>query len=299
VIITVTNLTATVTLGALTQTYDGTPKAVTTSSSPSNIPTLTSYSGINPTVYTSSSNAPTNAGSYLVSALTTNSIYNGSGVGTLTISQLTPSIVLTGSTNNPYNGYPWSFNASVTPDWMPYSITYNGSQDPPSTSGTYSVVGTIAADSVNANWSNASTTSSMTIYDPVSSWRVSTFGTSNNSGNAADTASPYGIGLNNLQAYTFGVDPTQPVTTPLLSISNSGSNTLTLSFLARPAGSGAGYSCLTRYYNLEATTNLTNSNSWTPVAGYSNILASNQIISLSTNTSSGPKWFYRLKAWLQ
>ena len=297
--ITVTNLTTTVTLGSLTQTYDGTPKVITTSSSPSNIPIVTSYSGINPTVYTSSSNAPTNAGSYLVSSLTTNSIYNGSGVGTLTISQLAPLISLSGSSNNPYNAYPWTFNASVSPAWLPYTITYNGSQNPPSTSGTYSVVGTISPDSLNSNWNTATATSSMTIYDPVSSWRQSTYGTSNNSGSAADTASPYGIGLNNLQAYTFGVDPTQPVATPLLSISNSGSNTLTLSFLARAAGSGTGYSGLTRYYNLEATTNLTNSNTWTPVAGYSNILGANQVISLSTNTSSSTKFFYRLKAWLQ
>ena len=299
VVITVTNLTATVTLGALNQTYDGTPKAVTASSSPSNIPVATSYSGISPTIYPASSSAPTNAGRYLVNTLTTNSIYIGSGSGTMTILPITPSISLTGSTNNPFNGYPWTINASASPAWLPYTITYNGSQDPPSTSGTYSVVGTISPDSLNSNWNTATATSSMTIYDPVSSWRQSTYGTSINSGNASDTASPYGIGLNNLQAYTFGVDPTQPVATPLLSISNSGSNTLTLSFLARAAGSGTGYSGLTRYYNLEATTNLTNSNTWTPVAGYSNILGANQVISLSTNTSSGTKFFYRLKAWLQ
>jgi hypothetical protein len=299
VVITVTNLTAMVTLGALNQTYDGTPKAVTASSSPSNIPVATSYSGISPTIYPASSSAPTNAGRYLVNTLTTNSIYIGSGSGTMTILPITPSISLTGSTNNPFNGYPWTINASASPAWLPYTITYNGSQDPPSTSGTYSVVGTISPDSLNSNWNTATATSSMTIYDPVSSWRQSTYGTSINSGNASDTASPYGIGLNNLQAYTFGVDPTQPVATPLLSISNSGSNTLTLSFLARAAGSGTGYSGLTRYYNLEATTNLTNSNTWTPVAGYSNILGANQVISLSTNTSSGTKFFYRLKAWLQ
>ena len=299
VVITVTNLTATVTLGNLTQTYDGTPKAVSVSTTPSNIPIATTYSGISPTIYPASSSAPTNAGSYLVSALTTNSIYNGSGSGTLTILPITPSIVLTGSSSNPYNGSPWSFNASVTPAWIPSTITYNGSQTAPSAVGSYSVVGIIAADSVNANWGTASTTSTMTIYDPVSAWRVATYGTSINSGNASDTASPYGIGMNNLQAYTFGVDPTQPLTGPLLSISNTGNNTLTLSFLARAAGSAPGYSGLTRYYNLEATTNLTDPNSWSPVAGYSNILGSNQVISLPINTTGGPKWFYRLKAWLQ
>ena len=73
---------------------------------------------------------------------------------------------------------------------------------------------------------------------------------------------------------------------------------MTLSFLARAAGSGAGYAGLTRYYNLEATTNLTNS-SWVPLAGYSNIQASNQLVTITNNTSVASKLFYRLKAWLQ
>ena len=104
--------------------------------------------------------------------------------------------------------------------------------------------------------------------------------------------------MNNLQAYTFGVDPTTPSRAPLLAISNAGSKNVTLSFLARAAGSGAGYSGLTRYYNVESTTNPTNS-SWFPVAGYSNIQASNQMVTVSTNTSGASRLFYRLKAWLQ
>ena len=157
---------------------------------------------------------------------------------------------------------------------------------------------TVSADSVNSNWRSTSATASMTIYDPLSSWRQAFFGNSSNSGQGADNASPYGIGLNNLQAYTFGVDPTLPLTGPLLSISNGNNNSITLGFTALASGSGAGYSGLTRYYNLEATTNLTNA-SWSPLPGYSNIPGSNQVISLSTNISSGIKWFYRLKAWLQ
>ena len=108
-----------------------------------------------------------------------------------------------------------------------------------------------------------------------------------------------GNGLNNNANYTFGINPTNPATSPLLSISNESNNSLTLSFTAQAAGPGPGYSGLSRYYNLEATTNLTNSNAWNPIPGYSNILGSNQVISLSTNASNGPKWFYRLKAWLQ
>jgi hypothetical protein len=159
----------------------------------------------------------------------------------------------------------------------------------------------LASNAASSNWNSSLTSGTLVIYDPVASWRSNYFGTVNNDGTAADNASPYGIGLNNLQAYTFGVDPTQPLTGPLLSISisNGNNNSISLGFTALAAGSGPGYSGLTRYYNLESSTNLTNSNSWNPVPGYSNIPGSNQIISLSTNTSNGIKWFYRLKAWLQ
>jgi len=129
-----------------------------------------------------------------------------------------------------------------------------------------------------------SNTGVLNIYDATSLWRQAYYGTTSNSGNAADTADPYGTGLNNLRAYTFGVDPTTPSRAPLLAISNAGGSNVTLSFLARAAGSGAGYSGLTRYYNVESTTNPTNS-SWFPVAGYSNIQASNQMVTVSTNTS--------------
>jgi len=275
------------------QVYDASQKAISFSVSPTNaLPVAITYSN---SLYPSSTNPPTNTGVFAVSASVLNSNYSGSNSTLLTISPVTPVITIS-TTNWPYNGSARSVSTAITPTGIPVSVTYAGLSNAPSLAGSYPV---LASNTASSNWNASSTTSLMTIYDPVSSWRVSTFGTSNNSGNASDTASPYGIGLNNLQAYTFGVDPSQPVTTPLLSISNSGSNTLTLSFLARAAGSGAGYSGLTRYYNLESSTNLTNSNSWNPVSGYSNIPGSNQVISLSTNTSSGTKFFYRLKAWLQ
>ena len=283
---------ATITFSNTNQIYNGMAKPVSYTVSPTNaLPVVITYSN---SLYPTSTNSPTNAGVFAVSASVVNSNYLGSNRALLTISPLTPVITIS-ATNWPYNGNARSVSTAIIPTGIPVSITYAGLSNAPSLAGSYPV---LASNSSSSNWNAASATSSMTIYDPVSSWRQSTYGTSSNSGNASDTASPYGIGLNNLQAYTFGVDPTQPVTVPLLSISNTGSNVLTLSFLARAAGPGPGYSGLTRYYNLEATTNLTNA-SWIPVSGYSNILGSNQIISLSTNASIGPKWFYRLKAWLQ
>jgi hypothetical protein len=155
----------------------------------------------------------------------------------------------------------------------------------------------LASNAASSNWNASSSNGVLLINDPTASWRQAYYGTTSNSGNAANGALS-ASGLNNLQAYTFGTDPTRPSTNPLLVISNGSNNSITLNFLAKAAGSSPGYDGLTRFYNLEATTNLTNA-SWSTVNGFSNITASNQTVILSTNTSGGLKWFFRLKAWLQ
>ena len=295
VIITVKGLSAVVTPGGLTQTYDGTPKSISATTAPSNLPVSITYSNAG---YPVSGNAPTNAGSYSVMTTVTNSSYTGSTNGTLTIAPATPLIAISGTTNAPYNGAAHSVSASIAPNFIPVSVTYNGSTTPPNAVGIYTVLASNAADALGSNWVASSATSTLNIYDPVAAWRTSYFGTTSSVGLSSDNATN-GNGLNNLQSYTFGVEPNQSVSNTLLMISNTGSNTMTLSFLARAAGSTSGYSGLTRYYNLEATTNLNDSTSWSPVSGYSNIQGLNQVVALSTNTSGGTKWFYRLKAWLQ
>jgi hypothetical protein len=281
---------ATVTISNTNQTYDGTAKAVTATASPiAAAPLSVTYSNRS---YAVSANPPTNAGSYTVVGSVTNTGYTGSSTATLTISPAT-ALINFSNTNQPYNGYARSVIVNTTPGNLQTTLTYNGSPNAPSAIGSYPLLAVV--NDPNYLSSNSGT---LNIYDAASLWRQAYYGTISNSGNAADGASPYGTGLSNLQAYTFGMNPTQPLTNPLLSISNAGSNTVTLSFLARAAGSGAGYTGLTRYYNLECTTNPTNS-SWAPLAGYSNIPASNQNVTLSTNTSGAIKLFYRLKAWLQ
>ena len=53
-----------------------------------------------------------------------------------------------------------------------------------------------------------------------------------------------------------------------------------------------------RYYALEGCTNLTNS-SWSAVPGYTSVVASNQTVTYSTNTSTNPSLFFRVRAWLK
>jgi hypothetical protein len=69
--------TATVTLGNLSATYDGTPKAVSVVTNPAGLTTAVTYEGL-PT-------PPTDAGSYAVSATVTDPNYAGSASDTLVI----------------------------------------------------------------------------------------------------------------------------------------------------------------------------------------------------------------------
>jgi hypothetical protein len=68
---------AVVTLGDLSQTYDGSPKSVTITTSPAGLPVTITYNG--------STTAPTSAGTYGVVATVNDPNYQGSAVGMMTI----------------------------------------------------------------------------------------------------------------------------------------------------------------------------------------------------------------------
>ena len=74
---TINKAPATVTLGNLTQTYDGSPKPVTATTAPSGLTVTLTYNG--------STTAPTAAGTYTVVGTVSNINYTGSATGTLTI----------------------------------------------------------------------------------------------------------------------------------------------------------------------------------------------------------------------
>ena len=69
------------------------------------------------------------------------------------------------------------------------------------------------------------------------------------------------------------------------------SGEISLSFTAK-AATGHGYSGITRYYAIEATDTV-DSTSWLPVGGYSNILASGQLINYQA-AATNLHLFYRL-----
>ncbi len=126
--------TATLTLGSLTQTYDGTPKAVTAITDPLNLTVDFTYNG--------SSITPTDVGSYDVVGTINDANYTGSASDTLVIEKATATVTL-GSLTQIYDGTPKSATAVTEPLGLTVDFTYDGSSIAPTDVGSYDVVGTI------------------------------------------------------------------------------------------------------------------------------------------------------------
>jgi DNA/RNA endonuclease G (NUC1) len=125
---------ATVALSNLAQTYDGSPKTPTATTTPASLAVGFTYN--------SSPTAPTNAGSYAVAATITDPSYLGSTTGTLVIAKATATVAL-GNLTPVYNGTPQSATATTTPSGLNVTFTYNGSSTPPTAVGQYTVVATV------------------------------------------------------------------------------------------------------------------------------------------------------------
>jgi hypothetical protein len=110
---------ATVTLGALAQTYDGNPHAVTVTTSPGNLAVAVTYNG-------QTNSPPTNAGSYAVVATITDPAYSGSASGTLVIAKAPATITFTPAAGFvPLVGVPFTLTATASSGFTPvrFSVT--------------------------------------------------------------------------------------------------------------------------------------------------------------------------------
>jgi hypothetical protein len=134
----------TVTLGNLSQTYDGTAKSASATTTPSGLTVNLTYNG--------SANAPTNAGSYTVIGTITDVKYQGCATNTLVISKGTGTVNLV-NLSQTYNGTARSVTATTTPTNLTVNITYNGFSDAPTNAGSYTVIGTIS----DANYQGSAT----------------------------------------------------------------------------------------------------------------------------------------------
>jgi hypothetical protein len=131
----VNNAAATVTLGTLSQTYDGTARTATATTTPPGLAVAFTYDGV--------VSAPTNAGIYQVIGTVVDALYVGSTTNNLVIGQATASVTL-GSLSQTYNGTARSATATTIPPGLAVTFTYDGSPNAPTNVGTYAVVGTVA-----------------------------------------------------------------------------------------------------------------------------------------------------------
>jgi hypothetical protein len=132
---------ATVTIGDLTATYDGTVKGVSATTSPAGLTVNLSYVS-----------SPVGAGSYPVTATISDANYNGSAIDTLKIGKALATVALSDLTQT-YNGSPKSVTVSTSPIGLSVTVTYDGSTTVPSASGTYLVMATVN----DANYIGSST----------------------------------------------------------------------------------------------------------------------------------------------
>ena len=123
-----------VTLSSLNQTYDGSAKAATATTTPGGLAVSFTYNG--------SATVPTGAGSYTVVGTINDANYQGNATGTLVINKASGTIML-GNLNQTYNGSAKAATATTTPGGLAVNFTYNGSATIPTGAGSYTVVGTI------------------------------------------------------------------------------------------------------------------------------------------------------------
>jgi hypothetical protein len=115
--------------------YDGNPHTVTATTNPSGLNVVFFYNG--------SSDAPTAGGEYTVLAAINDPAYEGTGIGSLTITKGTGTVTL-GNLTATYDGTPHPATATTSPPGLNVTFTYgNGSATPPTNAGSYKVVGTI------------------------------------------------------------------------------------------------------------------------------------------------------------
>lgn len=124
---------ATVTLQNLAQTYTGQPLAATAVTVPVGLPVVLTYEG---------GSAPTDAGSYAVTATVNSPNYAGTASGTLVISKATAAINLVGL-DQPYDGTPRMVVATTTPTGLTVEFRYDGGLTAPLYPGVYAIAATL------------------------------------------------------------------------------------------------------------------------------------------------------------
>ncbi len=202
---TVSKAPATVTLGSLSATYDGSPKTVTASTTPAGLALVMTYDG--------SATAPTNAGTYAVIATIDHALYQGTASGTLTIARAPQSITFAALSDRLFTSVPLALSATSSVG-LPVSFTLvsgNGRMesgqlllDAP---GSFTVRASQAGD---ANHLAADPVDRSFVVTPsLDSWALEHFTAEEllDPAISGPNADPDGDGFANLLEYALGLDP--------------------------------------------------------------------------------------------
>jgi hypothetical protein len=157
----VTKATAGVTLNGLAQTYDGTPRVVTATTTPSGLSVGVTYNG--------SGTAPTSAGSYAATGTVSDAMYQGSAAGTLVVAKATAGVAL-GGLSHFHDGSPKSATVTTDPLGLSVAVTYDGSGSAPSAIGSYAVTALVAEVNYAGSAVGTLVISQMTVSNLFEQW---------------------------------------------------------------------------------------------------------------------------------
>ena len=136
---------------ARTATYNGTPRPLASSSIPSSLTLVSSYSGSGQTTYGPASVAPTNAGAYTVNVNVSDTNYEGTASSSWRINKQTVSVIADqNALQKTFGGSTHSVPFSTSPSGKNLVITYTGtngtvysSSYAPTNAGTYQVTASV------------------------------------------------------------------------------------------------------------------------------------------------------------
>ncbi|MES2982348.1 MAG: MBG domain-containing protein [Verrucomicrobiota bacterium] len=182
VLITLNPIPVTVMLAKLAQTYNGTARPVTVTTSPSGVTVQVTYDG--------STTVPINAGSYPVVATVTQSGYVGSASGTLVVSKLAPTVSS------------WPTTASIPLGQAVSSATLSGGSASVSGSFGYNSPGTVLTLGTHSvpvtftptdttNYTTVSGNVNVTVYPPTNLVRTTVSSVSNSGWTPVDLGKTY------------------------------------------------------------------------------------------------------------
>ena len=135
---------APVALGSLAQTYTGSARGATATTTPAGVQVNFAYNG--------SATPPVNAGSYTVIGTVANPNYVGSATNTLVVNPAA-AVVTLGGLSQTYNGSARSVTVGTIPAGLPVGVTYDGAAPAPVNGGSYAVIAVV----INPNYSGGAT----------------------------------------------------------------------------------------------------------------------------------------------